>query len=64
MDPERTLQENLDPVIEELERAYLRAKLKQHAGRVAETAEEAGISRRTLLRKMKQYGIEKQDFKG
>lgn len=64
VDPSRTLQENLDPVIEQLEREYLRAKLKQHAGRVADTAEEAGISRRTLLRKMKLYGIEKQDFKG
>jgi len=50
-------------VIEELEREYLQAKLKQHAGRVAETAAEAGISRRTLLRKMKQYGIDKQKFK-
>ena len=64
VDASRTLQENLDPVIEQLEREYLRAKLKQHAGRVAETADEAGISRRTLLRKMKQYGIDKQDFKG
>lgn len=63
VDPGRSLQENLDPVIEELEREYLQAKLKQHAGRVAETAAEAGISRRTLLRKMKQYGIDKQKFK-
>ncbi|EDL56417.1 helix-turn-helix domain-containing protein [Gimesia maris] len=49
--------------MEELEREYLQAKLKLHAGRVSETAEEAGISRRTLLRKMKQYGIDKQKFK-
>ena len=63
VDPALSLQENLDPVMEELEREYLQAKLKQHAGRVSETAEEAGISRRTLLRKMKQYGIDKQKFK-
>ncbi|QGQ21477.1 sigma-54-dependent Fis family transcriptional regulator [Gimesia benthica] len=63
IDASRTLQENLEPVIEQLEREYLRAKLKQNSGRVAETADAAGISRRTLLRKMKQYGIEKQDFK-
>ena len=63
VDPALSLQENLDPVMEELEREYLQAKLKLHAGRVSETAEEAGISRRTLLRKMKQYGIDKQKFK-
>ena len=63
VDPALSLQENLDPVMEELEREYLQSKLKLHAGRVSETAEEAGISRRTLLRKMKQYGIDKQKFK-
>lgn len=64
IDPARSLQENLEPVVEQLEGEYLRTKLRENAGRVAETADEAGISRRTLLRKMKQYGIEKQDFKG
>ncbi len=63
MDASLPLQQNLDPVVERLEQEYFRAVLKQHEGRVEESAVQAGISRRTLLRKMKRYGIDKRDFK-
>ncbi len=64
VDTTKTLQDNLTLVVEQLERKYLQSILKQNAGRVAESARQAGVSRRTLLRKMNLYRIDKQDFKG
>ena len=58
-----TLEDNLRPVVEQLERAYLLQALKDNGGRIAETAQQAGISRRTLLRKMNSFGIDKRVFK-
>ena len=58
-----TLEEHLAPTIERLEREYLEAVLRTNQGRVAESAEQAGVSRRTLLRKMKALNINKADFK-
>ncbi|MFH1301676.1 MAG: sigma-54 dependent transcriptional regulator [Planctomycetota bacterium] len=63
VDTSKPLADHLAPAIEQLEREYLQAILKQNAGRVADTAQQADISRRTLLRKMKLYGIDKQEFK-
>ncbi len=63
IDVSKTLEKTLAPLIERHERQYLRAVLKQNAGRIAAAARQAGISRRTLLRKMKSYGIDKNDFK-
>lgn len=45
------------------ERNYLERILEKNNGKIADSAEQAGISRRTLLRKMKTYGIEKKSFK-
>ena len=59
----RTLEDNLRPIVEQFERAYLLEALKDNTGRIAETAQQAGISRRTLLRKMNCYGIDKRAFK-
>ncbi|MFT5527100.1 MAG: two-component system response regulator AtoC, partial [Pirellulaceae bacterium] len=59
----KPLQENIDPLIERQEREYLESVLKQNEGRIAATAEQAGISRRTLLRKMKLHQLDKQTFK-
>jgi len=59
----QSLDENLTPLIQELERQYLHDVLQQNAGRVAASARQAGISRRTLLRKMRQYEIDKQQFR-
>jgi DNA-binding NtrC family response regulator len=63
VDISRTLEENLVPALEQLERDYLQAVLKQKAGHIAETARHARISRRTLLRKMNRYGLDKSEFK-
>lgn len=63
LDLAKTLKENLDPMLKELERRYLENVLKKNAGRIAETARSAGISPRTLLRKLKRYGIDKREFR-
>ena len=63
IDASKPLQENIEPLIERHEREYLEIVLKQNEGRIAETAEQAGISRRTLLRKMNHHGLNKQAFK-
>lgn len=63
IDPELSLATNLEPVVSRLERDYLVMVLKRNQGRVAETAAQAGISRRTLLRKMRRHGIDKREFK-
>jgi DNA-binding NtrC family response regulator len=56
--------EAIEQAVERLERSYLEAALRASRGRVGEAAEHAGISRRTLLRKLNQYGIDKHDFRG
>ena len=52
-----------EQAIEELERAYLAALLRKNAGRVGQTAEQAGLQPRSLFEKMKRYGLRKEDFK-
>lgn len=59
----KTLSENLGPLVEDFERRYLVEALKAKSGRVGETASLAGISPRTLLRKMKNYGLKKSDYR-
>jgi DNA-binding NtrC family response regulator len=63
VDTARSLQDNLTPVVEQLEREYLELVLRQNDGRVGVAARQAGISRRTMLRKMNRYGIDKQQYK-
>jgi DNA-binding NtrC family response regulator len=63
LDLSKSLQDHLAPLVEQLERQYLQSVLEQNAGRVAMAAQQAGISRRTLLRKMIQYDIDKQACK-
>lgn len=58
-----TLDEFLRTSIDLQEKLYLTAKLKDYHGAVGLTAEAAGVSRRTLLRKMKAHGLDKADFK-
>ena len=45
VDTSKTMQDNLEPVIEQLEREYVVHALEENAGRIAETAQQAGISR-------------------
>lgn len=56
----KSLHENLAAV----EEAYLEMCLQETQGLMAEAAELAGISRRTLLRKMKTHKLDKADFRG
>lgn len=63
-DVEKTMEECLGPKIATLESSYVAACLAAENGRVGAAAERAGISRRTLLRKMKEHGIDKARFRG
>jgi DNA-binding NtrC family response regulator len=49
--------------IEDIERNYLKSVLTRHKGKIAESAEFAGISTRQLNKLMNKYGIRKEDFK-
>jgi DNA-binding NtrC family response regulator len=49
--------------IEDIERNYLKNVLTRHKGKIAESAEVAGISTRQLNKLMNKYGIRKEDFK-
>ena len=60
---DKTLPEIRAAVVEDLERSYLAAMLRQTGGRVGETAERAGMEARSLYEKMKRYGLRKEDFR-
>ena len=64
IDEHRVLAENTAHVIEQVEKSYLFKVLRRCGGHLERTADAAGISRRTLYTKMKQYGLEAPDFKG
>ena len=49
--------------VEDIERNYLKNVLSRHKGKIAESAEVAGISTRQLNKLMNKYGIRKEDFK-
>jgi DNA-binding NtrC family response regulator len=49
--------------VEDIERNYLKKVLTRHKGKIAESAEVAGISTRQLNKLMNKYGIRKEDFK-
>jgi DNA-binding NtrC family response regulator len=63
IDVSKTLEQHIAPVVDQLERQYLESILRTHRGRIGESAQQAGISRRTLLRKLKAHHIDKADFK-
>ena len=62
-DLDRPLAETVEAEVERIERDYLEAALASTRGRMQEAADLAGISRRTLLRKLRQYEIEKSNFR-
>jgi len=61
--PTRTLAETLEPAKRTLEKRYLEAILIETRGRVGKAAGLAGISRRTMVRKMKEYQIDKMSYR-
>ena len=46
------------------ERAYLHRVLTRYRGQMQKTADHAGITRRTLYTKMKEYGLEAEGYRG
>lgn len=63
IDLERPLGELLEEASERIEREYIESALRANEGRVELTARQAGMSRRTLLRKLKRHGIDKSRFR-
>ena len=59
----RPLPEVREAMVENLERSYLTALLRETAGRVGETAKRARIEPRSLYDKMKRYGLKKEQFR-
>ncbi|MEM6929498.1 MAG: sigma 54-interacting transcriptional regulator, partial [Myxococcota bacterium] len=63
IDAGQSLKENTQAVLQKIETAYLREVLQRCQGHLGQTATAAGITRRTLYTKMRQYGLEQQDFR-
>ncbi|GAB4273035.1 MAG: sigma-54 dependent transcriptional regulator [Deferrisomatales bacterium] len=59
---ELPLAQALDRVVERYEKAYLEAQLRRFGGRITQVARAAGVSRRTIERKMKKYALARQTF--
>lgn len=51
-------EENLAAYLRQCEQGYIRDALERHEGRIAETANSLGISRKNLWERMKRLGIE------
>jgi len=45
------------------EKEYLRGLLMKHEGSISATAVEANVDNKTLYRKMKRHGLQKESFK-
>ena len=63
IDENRPLGEVTERVLHQVERTYIQRLLKQKKGHLADTAKAAGITRRTLYTRMKQYGLVAADFR-
>lgn len=60
---ELPLEELKHKVTDRLERDYLRKMLTRYQGSIKLSSKHAGLSARSLYAKMKQYGLNKEDFK-
>jgi two-component system response regulator AtoC len=63
IDDAAPLRDNLDRAAAQIERAYLFRLLQKHRGHLGKTAEAAGITRRTLYTKVREYGFDARSFK-
>jgi len=70
LSPEAEDRRALDPLANTLndwlmehEKQYLIQQLGSYQGKIALTAKNSGLGIRTLTRKMRQYGLEKKDFR-
>ena len=57
LDPDRPMPEQIRHILGGLERAYLQAVLARNDGHLGKTADAAGVTRRTLYTKLKEYGL-------
>ena len=64
LDPDLPLTEQLEQRTAAVEADYFAVLLERHRGRIDAVAQQAGISRRTLSRKLKRLGLDKRDFRG
>lgn len=60
---DKPLKDLLREETERVEKQYLAALLTRFGGSVTRTAEHAGVDRRTIFDKMKQYDLRKEDYK-
>ncbi|WP_275936229.1 helix-turn-helix domain-containing protein, partial [Sorangium cellulosum] len=51
------LPEAREMVLEELERAYVTEKLRQHGGNISQAADAMGVSRQLVHRLMQRHGL-------
>jgi len=58
-----SLEPPLKDQIASLEFNYLKLALKTYRGRIKDVSKQSGLSTRTIYRKMKQYGLDKRDFR-
>ncbi len=63
LDPDLPLTEQLEQRTAAVEADYFAVLLERHRGRIDAVAQQAGISRRTLSRKLKRLGLDKRDFR-
>ncbi len=63
VDPTQTISDFLQPHVSTLEKEYLETILAENKGRINDSANQAGMSRRTLHRKLKAYKIDKHKFR-
>ncbi|TNE85934.1 MAG: sigma-54-dependent Fis family transcriptional regulator [Deltaproteobacteria bacterium] len=63
VDDQVTMKENTARMLGQVERSYLYQVLQRCGGHLGQTADAAGITRRTLYTKMKQYGLDAGDFR-
>ncbi len=61
-DAEIQIGRSLGEVLDGVERRYLEAALTYNLGHIEDTAGTAGLSRRTLLRKLKKHGLQSRDY--
>ncbi|MDW7711079.1 MAG: sigma-54 dependent transcriptional regulator [Deferrisomatales bacterium] len=59
---ELPLEEALTRVVERFERDYLEGQLRRFGGRIQRVARAAGLSRRTVERRMRKYALERAAF--
>jgi DNA-binding NtrC family response regulator len=57
------MKQNVGRVVARLERDYLVRLLESHRGHLGRTAEAAGITRRTLYTKLRQFDVQVSDYK-